>query len=312
MESVATGGNRHLRRRRRLGGGLVKSMDDRFEPTVIQVEPPRQPAGGWFRRGCTALLVERRLPTRVAEGLDRALIRWGCRTKSLRVAGFWVRVRRLEADEHYVREVLLERAYAPPGYEIDETDTVIDVGGNVGAFALDAGSRARRGRVFSIEPVEANYRLLCANLQRNHLRHVVQLRAAVVGTSVHETTVYLSPLGSGNHSILRPPGGEAPRGETVEAVRLQDLFQRYAIEVCDLLKLDCEGAEHEIIGHLPVQIARRIRRVAMEYHVQDGRPKREQAGQLIGQLQRLGFQIDRFTDVAGTSMGMIFAKQIGS
>ena len=134
----------------------------------------------------------------------------------------------------------------------------------------------------------------------------------MVGTPVHETTFYLTPLGSGHHSIVRPPVGDAPRGETVEAVRLQDPFQRYAIEACDFLKLDCEGAEYEIIGHLPVEIARSIRRVAMEYHAHDGRPKREQAGQLIGRLQRLGFQIDRFTDAQGTSTGMIFARQIGS
>jgi FkbM family methyltransferase len=280
-----------------------------FEPTLVTVAEPQRPAGNWLRRSCTAMLVERRLPTRAAVALDRMLIRLGWRTKSLRVAGFDLRVRRLEADEHYVREVMVERAYGPPGYEIRETDTVVDVGGNIGALALDAGRRARRGRVVSVEPVEANFRLLCENVSRNRLPNVTPLRAAVVGTSATETTVYLSPLGSGHHTIVRPLAGEASRGETVEAVRLQDLFERYAIECCNFLKLDCEGAEFEILENMPAEIARRISRLAMEYHTQGDRPKREQGSRLIDILLGLGFRIDQYTDVQGTPRGMIFAQR---
>jgi FkbM family methyltransferase len=280
-----------------------------MEPTLVPVAQPPRPAGSWLRRSCTAIFAERRLPTRAAAALDRMLIRLGWRTKSLRVAGFDVRVRRLDADEHYVREVMVERAYSPPGYEIRETDTVVDVGGNIGALALDAGRRANRGRVVSVEPVEANFRLLCENVSRNRLPNVTPLRAAVVGTSATETTVYLSPLGSGHHTIVRPLAGNASRGETVEAVRLQDLFARYAIERCDFLKLDCEGAEFEIVENMPAEIARRIGRLAMEYHTHCDRPKREQAGRLIDMLIGLGFRIDQYTDVQGTPRGMIFARR---
>jgi FkbM family methyltransferase len=280
-----------------------------MEPTIVTVAPPPRPAGSWLRRSCTAIFAERRLPTRAAAALDRMLIRLGWRTKSLRVAGFDVRVRRLEADEHYVREVIVECAYSPPGYEIRETDTVVDVGGNIGALALDAGRRAKRGRVVSIEPVEANFRLLCQNISRNRLPNVTPLRAAVVGTSATETTVYLSPLGSGHHTIVRSLAGNASRGEKVEAVRLQDLFARYAIQRCDFLKLDCEGAEFEILENMPAEIARRIVRLAMEYHTQCDRPKREQASRLIDMLIGFGFRIDQYTDVQDTPRGMIFARR---
>ena len=57
--------------------------------------------------------------------------------------------------------------------------------------------------------------------------------------------------------------GEAVR---IECITLADAFARWDIERCDFLKLDCEGAEYEILLRAPSDVYARIHRVALEYH----------------------------------------------
>ncbi len=49
------------------------------------------------------------------------------------------------------------------------------------------------------------------------------------------------------------------QAETVPAVSLADVFARCQIERCDLLKLDCEGAEYDILFNAPDGILQRIK-----------------------------------------------------
>ncbi len=279
-----------------------------MDPVPVVPQPLWQPPGNWLRRSCRALFQERRLPTRLAESLDRLWLRLGRTTRLVRTAGCQLRVRRLAADPHYVQEVFQQRAYNPPGYEIGPTDTVLDVGGNIGAFAVLAGRQAARGRVLTVEPVAENFRLLCDNLRRNRLDHVQPIQAAVLGIRADEITVYCSAAGSGHHSVIPELAGNLQGSQRVPGLTLEMLFDRFQLERCDFLKMDCEGAEFEILHSLPPELAARIAKLALEYHARSHRPKREQADELIDRLQDCGFQVDIYTDVLDTPRGMIFAR----
>lgn len=286
------------------------NFSTQHEPILISPPQPRQPTGHWLTRGLVAVFCERRLPTQVAAALDRWLIRCGWPTKTIRVGTLRFRVRRLTADEHFVREVVIEREYSREGFEINDADCVVDIGGNIGSFAVLAGSQARRGRVISCEPIAANFRLLEENLRRNGLKNVTAIRAAMVERS-GPVEIFVSDEGSGSHSVVRELAGASRRREPVGGYSLADLFAKFAIERCDLLKLDCEGAEFPILHSLPPELARRIRRVVLEYHAASPEDKRSEAGGLIARLESLGFLIEHYTDVAGTNRGMIFARRSG-
>ena len=279
-----------------------------MEPTLVSLPPPLEPSGNWLTRSLVAVLKQRRLPTRVARALDRALIVFGASTKTVRAAGLQLRVRRLTADDFFVREVFVQRQYNPDGFEINPTDQIIDVGGNVGAFAIAAAIQACRGRVITVEPVQENFSLLGRNIRLNGLDNIVPLRAAVVARSC-PTTVYLSPEGTGSHSVLADLSGP-PRGEQqVDGVTLPDLFERYRLDVCHFLKLDCEGSEYDILYGLPASYFPRIQKLAIEYHTRPGESKRNQSDGLVSHLQNAGYRIEAYTDVVDTNRGMIFARR---
>lgn len=279
------------------------------EPTIVSLPPPLEPSGSWITRSLVALLRQHRLPTRASRWLDRSLIAMGLPTKTIGAHGLRMLVRRLTADEFFVREVFVDRQYNPDGFEINPTDNVLDIGGNVGAFAIGAAIRACRGRVVTVEPVQENFSLLVRNVALNRLKNIVPVRAAVLSQR-RSATVYLSPEGTGSHSVFAdvtgPPCGE----QRVDGVTVPDLFDQYQLDVCHFLKLDCEGAEYEILYGLPASCFPRIEKLAIEYHARAGESKRQQSDGLISHLQAVGYRIEAYTDVADTPRGMILARRV--
>jgi FkbM family methyltransferase len=180
------------------------------------------------------------------------------------------------------RGVFVESCYLPPTLEIAEDAVVIDVGAQIGCFSLFAALRATKGKVFAFEPEPSNWELLGENVRRNGLRNVELINAAVAGTA-GKRTFHLAPDagGTGAHS-LSPTGGS--RSLEVDCVTLPDVCAKHGLETIDFLKLDCEGAEIEILENLDDAFLGRIRQIAMEVHDPAG------AGPQLERLRRAGFQ----------------------
>ena len=93
-------------------------------------------------------------------------------------------------------------------------------------------------------------------------------------------------------------GSDFHAAGTYASMSLDDLFALFAIDRCDLLKIDAEGAEYEILlGARPETLAK-VRHIAIEYHVglNEHRPE-----ELEDAPRRLGFAVTRFPplDVEG-------------
>jgi hypothetical protein len=63
-------------------------------------------------------------------------------------------------------------------------------------------------------------------------------------------------------------------------------MSRHGVESCDYLKLDCEGAEHEIVASMTPATARRIAQITMELHKVPG----FDAQTLKERLEQLGYR----------------------
>ena len=167
---------------------------------------------------------------------------------------------------HPFEEIWIEGRYAPDGLGIPPGATVVDVGANVGVFTLWA-VKCNAARVIAVEPSPRMCEYLSRNVSLNHFGNVTVVQAACGGRTgeavlysrgdeVLNTLYCRDVLGSEFRPLCRMP-----------VLTLEDIFSRYGVETCHLLKLDCEGAEYDILLNTREDTLRRIQTIAMEYHV---------------------------------------------
>ncbi len=182
-------------------------------------------------------------------------------------------------------EVWVHRQYDPPeGF--GDHDVVVDIGANVGLFSVRAATHALRGSVFAFEPAPDNFTRLKENIQLNGLANVIPMQAAIAGKT--ETRhMYLGTQDTVSHSLWKGWGG-SDQQITVQCKTLEDAMREYNITHIDLLKIDCEGAEGEIILGMGDATLRRIRRIGMEVHEWPGS---DNTGQLKSFLESKGFLV---------------------
>lgn len=163
------------------------------------------------------------------------------------------------------REIWVEEVYAQAGIRIVPEDTVVDIGANLGVFSLWASSRCERGRVVAVEPSPRMADFARQNAGRNQRSNITVVQVACGGAAGR--AVLYTPYGDEARNTLDAHSGGSPRASAdVEVVTLTELFRRMNIEKCDLLKVDCEGAEYDILQKSPAEIFNRIQQIALEYH----------------------------------------------
>ncbi|MDH5763861.1 MAG: FkbM family methyltransferase [Nitrospinota bacterium] len=147
---------------------------------------------------------------------------------------------------------------------IPKGGSVIDIGANAGFFSMFAASRFDQPKILSYEPIPVNFRQLEKNRELNPQHDIHPHQNAVAGKA-GEITLTFDPSDSftTSASMTRKQEGEEIK---VTCVTLKDIFEKYGLERCDFLKMDCEGAEYDIFYNCPEDILSRIDQIAMEVH----------------------------------------------
>jgi FkbM family methyltransferase len=170
------------------------------------------------------------------------------------------------------KEICLTGRYAPMETALLQAilqpgATFVDVGGNIGYFALAAAARVGPGgRVVSLEPDPRMAAALRENLAMNGAGNVTALEAAAAASEgTAELTGFEEEGGNWGVSSLVPGG--AGRSFTVRCAPLDALLDASGVETVDLVKIDVEGAEMQVLAGMREGIASgRYRRVLVELH----------------------------------------------
>lgn len=205
-------------------------------------------------------------------------------------------------DGLVVDEVFGSRVYSRPGFEIGEGCLVIDIGANIGAFALYALRAAPGVRLFCYEPEAGNFDLLKRNLAKGGFPGAQAFNCAVLDKKGRSLLYSSENSTSGCSFFLR---GE--RAAEVETVPLKDIFDENGIQACGFLKIDAEGAERAILENLPAEYFGLVDRIVLEYH---NYIKRGDGLALAALLGRRGFAVDSVLPsdrVFGA--GLLFARR---
>jgi FkbM family methyltransferase len=202
------------------------------------------------------------------------------------------------------KEVYTASAYTPPHFPaIQDHDVVIDLGANIGLFALYAASIGPAVQVHAFEPAASSFAMLQQNVALNKLSNIRCYRCAV-SDMTGKRALYITKISSTQDTMImsRVPAQGLGETEDVDCLSLDDLFPRCEIEHCDLLKVDVEGSEFNIFSSASGETLRRIDRIAMEYH-EMGSGK---GSDLAGILESHGFCVQTKPEL-GTDRGMIYA-----
>ena len=206
-----------------------------------------------------------------------------------------------------VKETFLDQFYTLYGEAIMDGWTIVDVGAGVGDFSLYAGYGRPKAVVYALEPFEESYRLFMENLTLNAVDNVVTFQLALWGQS-GDLALDLSggePLQISSQGIGQTP--DFTGLDVVQALSLHDFLKSERIDRVDLMKMDCEGAEYEILMQAPREVHEKIDRVIMEYH-DLSKVKNHQV--LTAFFEELGYHVRCVENKVHEDIGYLFAARI--
>jgi FkbM family methyltransferase len=159
----------------------------------------------------------------------------------------------------------IENAYEFDSIPFEQGDSVIDVGAHVGFVSIYLAKKYGV-RVYAYEPVPANFTSLAMNVGANQAEVIPHNLA--VSSDGRDMTIHMGQhSGEGGAFVDLTAKQHVNRGSVeVKSTTLQKIFEVNNIGQCKLLKLDCEGAEHEIVQNLD-GLTERIEHVRGEIHL---------------------------------------------
>ena len=193
------------------------------------------------------------------------------------------------------RDILLDDEYWLESIPKSRIRTVLDIGANIGMFSLAARIRFPHSSIHAYEP----------NIQvKPYLDHQA---------STFDFTAIYEAVGmkDGRGSLVTNPGCDTAArvnpldGGNIKITSLSKAMDRFDHQTVDLLKLDCEGHEHDIIdGNGSNGPLNRCRFLSMEYHLG---PDMDQ-NLIIRKLKNLNFEILKISS-RNQVIGNILAKR---
>lgn len=127
-------------------------------------------------------------------------------------------------------------------------DVFIDVGANIGLYALKAARLVGpTGRVLALEPGAEAHARLASNLALNAYHWAEPIKAAASDRD-GSAVLHHVPLGDDPQAFSLVANARAVEGEEVETVTLDTLVDGCGLARVDLIKIDVEGAEALVIA----------------------------------------------------------------
>lgn len=178
-------------------------------------------------------------------------------------------IRPKTSDTWVFRDVWLKMDYTPKEFQLKAKDLVLDIGAHIGMFSVFASKFATEGKIYAFEPMPENFQMLQDNIELNKITSIIPINKAV-SDKKDEKELYLSQKYNSEHSFVLYEN--KTKKLNVKTTSLKDIMIDYSIPKIDFLKMDCEGAEYEILFNTPYDILQKIDKISMECHrVDDNR-----------------------------------------
>jgi FkbM family methyltransferase len=171
--------------------------------------------------------------------------------------------------------------------------TVLDIGANIGVFSIYA-AKLGASKIYAFEPNKEAFKVLCKNIKANNFEgKIIPFNLAV---TKHGNPVKIPIKSSTTNKIASlTDHTREDLYEMVDSITLEEIIKTNRIEHVDLLKMDCEGAEYEIVSSLTNDICMKIDEIRMECHGKtiDG---------IVDDLRNFGFNVTLKKQCSNTNL----------
>jgi len=216
---------------------------------------------------------------------------------------------KLNKDALRVLETVIKELEYEMCFPFNEKAIILDIGGHYGYFSFFASMNLKpESQIFSIEPSPGNVEVFKQNLKSNDFNNIKLIQCGLGGKTMR-TELYEG--NSYNHSIINNNIKKAIA--IVQIYSLDDFLIQNSLNKIDFLKLDCEGAEYDILFNTSGNGFEKIKIISMEFH--DQRALGHTPNQLIELLQDnrfkiVKFQYDEDTSLNNLNFGKIVAVKL--
>jgi len=197
---------------------------------------------------------------------------------------------------HEFKEIFMENAYSIGLRKtIKKNPIIIDIGANVGFLSMFVLSKYPACTVYSYEPIYSNFQQLIRNKELNITKKINCFNKAVCGYDGKiKINFDKADSFSTSATIINHDGGDNGDSIEISCLTLSEIFKENNLNNCDLLKLDCEGAEYDILYNTPEDILNKIDQMAIEVH--SGKNEKDNLQSLKEFLLKSNFKLFQFED----------------
>ena len=205
-------------------------------------------------------------------------------------------------DRHFNPHILRDGVWEPTETALFSaflatSETVFDIGANIGWYSLVAGTTLKgSGRVVAFEPEPTIGAILERNIVRNGLQNVEVVRAAVADREASARFV-TTPHHVGDHHLVDGPTSEPT---TTVATTSVDAQRRRLGGTVDLIKIDTQGAELAIFRGMHELLSTQSRKpvIITEFWPHGLRRYGASAADLIDLMESSGYEAFLIDDLA--------------
>jgi FkbM family methyltransferase len=172
---------------------------------------------------------------------------------------------RTAMDVWVIIETYLGHTYEQNGFDIQNNWVIIDIGAGLGEFSITAAKKCLHGVVYAYEPFRESFELMQENILLNNVMNTTAYPYAVGGNAgpMHLKTASGVPV---LYSTAINDNHVGRHDTTVQGTTLDEIFGTFHLEKCDLIKIDCEGAEYDILFHTSAPTLQKTEIICLEYH----------------------------------------------
>lgn len=170
---------------------------------------------------------------------------------------------------------------------IKEGDIVLDIGANIGYYALlESRLVGNSGKVYAIEPVSRNLEILKKNIKLNDCRNI-QVFHLAIGDKNTKSKIYVSGTDFNLCSMSRNPDMNIIGEETVDVITVDSFLE--GRDAPQLIRMDVEGYECNILKGMKNTVKKPIK---MLIEIHGHLMTKEESNAMFNMLRKNGFKVD--------------------